>query len=198
MTISASDVEATLRYVIPGFLALKVFYLVGLRTRRTDLEWTLWSLLAAAPVEAGVGLLNPTDPNTRLFAACAVAFGAGVIASLTWIAAGRVWPELRMWASPTAWDAILPEPHWIQVSTKGGEVIFGYAHIVASSVDTDHLDLYLNEPEWVVTPKEPREKRPNVVGLLIPETEIRAVEVMEHPDLKRRPLTWWDRLRGRQ
>jgi len=50
MTISAEDAIATLRFVLPGFVLLSVFYWFGLATRRTDWRWLLWSLLASVPL----------------------------------------------------------------------------------------------------------------------------------------------------
>jgi hypothetical protein len=48
--VSADDVAATLKLVIPGFIALSVFYWFGLAVKRTDWRWTLWSLLASIPL----------------------------------------------------------------------------------------------------------------------------------------------------
>src|SRR5450759_3293784 len=106
MTVSATDVEATLRYIVPGFVALKVFYLLGLKTRRTDLEWTLWSLLAAALIDAAIGVLNPADSNRRLLIAVAAAVAAGVVLGIAWREVVKRWPARGMEASRRAWDAI--------------------------------------------------------------------------------------------
>jgi hypothetical protein len=48
--ISADDVLATLAFLIPGFVALKVIYWFGQRSKRADWEWTLWSVLISAPI----------------------------------------------------------------------------------------------------------------------------------------------------
>jgi hypothetical protein len=48
--ISADDVLATLAFLIPGFVALKVVYWFGQRSKRADWEWTLWSVLVSAPI----------------------------------------------------------------------------------------------------------------------------------------------------
>lgn len=50
MLVSADDVAATLKLLLPGFLALSVFYWFGLAVRRTDWRWLLWSLLASYPL----------------------------------------------------------------------------------------------------------------------------------------------------
>ena len=179
MTVSATDVEATLRYIVPGFVALKVFYVLGLKTRRTDLEWTLWSLLAAALIDAAVGVLNPPDSNRRLLIAFVAAVAAGVILSIAWRQVAKRWPVRRMEASRRAWDAILPVPHWVQVWTKNDNLILGYSRVVAASVETDKLDLYIAEPMWVDAKSGDRKAMPGVAGVLISEAEIRMIQVME-------------------
>jgi len=178
MTVSASDAEATLRFVVPGFVALKVFYVFGLKTRRTDLEWMLWSLLGAAVVDAAVGLLNPPDANVRLFVALTLALLSGGIGVAVWRAVVKRWPARRMGASRRAWDAILPVPQWIQVWTKSETLILGHARVVASSVECDQLDLYLEEPQWVSAPTGERLPMPGVTGLLICESEVKMIQVL--------------------
>jgi len=50
MILSADDAAATLRLVVPGFVALQVFYWFGLATKRTDWRWLIWSLIASVPI----------------------------------------------------------------------------------------------------------------------------------------------------
>lgn len=50
MILSSDDVVTTLALLIPGFVFLSIFYWFGLRVRRTDWRWIVWSLLAAAPI----------------------------------------------------------------------------------------------------------------------------------------------------
>jgi hypothetical protein len=50
MLVTAEDVAATLRLLVPGFVALSVFYWFGLAVKRTDWRWTLWSLVASVPI----------------------------------------------------------------------------------------------------------------------------------------------------
>src|ERR1700693_792132 len=50
MLVSADEVAATLRLVVPGFVALSVFYWFGLAVKRPDWRWTVWSLLASVPL----------------------------------------------------------------------------------------------------------------------------------------------------
>lgn len=56
MILTAEEVVAAISYLIPGFIALKIFYVFAFRSKRSDLEWAVWSLLgsaAIAPVTSG-------------------------------------------------------------------------------------------------------------------------------------------------
>jgi hypothetical protein len=173
--ISAADVEATLRYLVPGFVALKVFSVLGLKTKRTDLELTLWSLLAAVLIDAGVSKLNPTDQDQRLVAALSIAMGTGVVLSVAWhFLKASSW--LRAQSSPQAWDWAFSVSQWINVWTSSGKIVFGSAEVVASSAETDQLDLYIQDPYWL----EDGHRKPmdNVAGLWISESEIQMIQVL--------------------
>jgi hypothetical protein len=50
MTISAEDAAATLAYLVPGFVALSVFYWFGVQIKRPDWRWLIWSLIASVPI----------------------------------------------------------------------------------------------------------------------------------------------------
>src|SRR4026209_1296526 len=50
MTISASDAAATLAHLVPGFVALSVFYWFGVRVKRPDWQWLIGSLIVTVPI----------------------------------------------------------------------------------------------------------------------------------------------------
>jgi hypothetical protein len=50
MTVSAEDAAATLAYLVPGFVALSIFYWFGVRIKRPDWLWLIWSLIATVPI----------------------------------------------------------------------------------------------------------------------------------------------------
>ena len=176
--VSADDVVATLRFLAPGFVALRVFYWLGLRTKRTDLELTLWSLLGAAVIDALASLFNPGDGLVRLVLAIAIAVALGAFGSAAWIAASRRWPTLLEDASPTAWEGVLGTPHWVQVWTTSDEMIFGYVRVLALAAETDDADLYLEEPEWVNKHSGARTPIEGTEGLIIKRSDIRAIQVL--------------------
>jgi hypothetical protein len=186
--ISADEVADTLRLLIPGFVALKLFYWFAQRSKRPDWEWTLWAVLVSAPIAvaanrlAGFAGAKSTD-LAKAIADCGVAQGAGktgadlhaalaacatesvaahnadlrlaialaiaVIASFVaiWIWRQLVtrFPRLRERASLLAWDAVLSQPHWVQM--KVGDLVYsGKVDLVADPAETDDLDIYLKEP----------------------------------------------------
>jgi len=176
--VSADDVVATLRFLVPGFVALRVFYWLGLRTKRTDLELTLWSLLAAAVIDGLASLFNPGDGLVRLVLALAIAVALGAFGSAAWILATQRWPTLLEDASPTAWEGVLGTPHWVHVWNNSGEMIFGYVRILGLAAETDDPDLYLEEPEWVDPATGARTPIEGTEGLIIKRSDIRMIQVL--------------------
>ena len=176
--VSADDVVATLRFLVPGFVALRVFYWWGLRTKRTDLELTLWSLLAAAVIDGIAGLLYPGEGLIRLITALAIAVAIGAFGSAAWIAASDRWPTLLEDASPTAWEGVLARPHWVQVWNTKDEVIFGYVSVLGLAAETDDPDLYLEEPEWVNPATGARTAIQGTEGMIIKRSDIRMIQVL--------------------
>jgi hypothetical protein len=176
--VSADDVVATLRFLVPGFVALRVFYWLGLKTKRTDLELTLWSLLAAAVIDALASLFNPGDGLVRLVLALAIAVAIGAFGSAGWILASQRWPTLLEEASPTAWEGVLGKPHWVNVWNTSDEVIFGRVRILGLAAETDDPDLYLQEPEWVDPRTGARTPIEGTEGLIIKRSDIRLIQIL--------------------
>lgn len=173
---SLDDAAATLRVIIPGFLALRVFYWRGLRTQRTDLELILWSLVLSVPLYWAALLVRPEDDTLTLAAAALWAILAGEVGAVVWQAVVRRWPWWREYMVATAWDGVLarPEGGWLQVRTTDGTTYQGWARLVADSAQTKDLDLYLWEPSYVgddqsLTPL------PGVEGVLLPRASIQSV-----------------------
>jgi hypothetical protein len=98
-----------LLFFLPGFVALKLFYTFGLKSTRTDFEWTVWSVLASLVLFAATEplrrwlALDPNDvPNHLLL------MGVGVVSGLSaawcWnLRAIRIW-RLQFIAEP--WDLL--------------------------------------------------------------------------------------------
>jgi hypothetical protein len=63
---------------VPGFVALSVFYWLGLAVKRTNWRWTLWSLVASVPIAYVASAVAETwfgvtkDSLAAAFAKCGV------------------------------------------------------------------------------------------------------------------------------
>ena len=88
-------------FLAPGFVALKVFQLFGAQRKRSDWEWTTWSVLVAALI----GVL-PFAPAARLL----VGFALGVLLAVAWRTAPK-WPRVGNWVvqglTNSVWDLVL-------------------------------------------------------------------------------------------
>lgn len=170
------EAAAALRVVIPGFLALKVFYWFGLKTQRTDLELILWSLVLSLPLYGFAAWAQPQDDIGTLVLAILSGLALGILLTLIWRWLVRWRPEYRDYMLATAWDSVLTRPKggWFQVRTTDGVMYQGWTQMAADSAQTADLDLYLWEPEYVdangqavpITGAE---------GVLIPKSSIASV-----------------------
>jgi hypothetical protein len=161
---------------------MKTFYQFGLQTKRSDAQWAIWSILAAAIVNElanqTISTLRPAWDNAFV-TAFAIAIGAGLALSFVW----RKWwsraPQLAGAGAIRAWDAIFvslgERSRWVQVQTLHSGVISGRTLYAAKSVDTDDLDLYVVEPKLVQDDKFV--DLPGVEGLLIQRSEIASLAV---------------------
>jgi hypothetical protein len=175
--VSASDVRDTLLLLAPGFLTLKIFAWRGFHLRRTDFEWTVWSLLVAGLIN---GALNLTGwPEKAIFLGSlvfAVALGLGLGGAWKWWAAGH--EHALAPVATRAWDVVLLErSRWIQIRLRDGSRIFGRTRTVAESASTDDLDIYLTECKWLLKDGT-RIPMPGVEGVLIPRSDITRLQVL--------------------
>src|SRR5207253_488950 len=135
----------------PGFLATSVFYWFGLRTKRSEGEWVIWSLLAAAPVNA-VALALAARVGIKGDSVLGLALGLGVVLGalliVAWKVTLRAQPQIARGIAIRAWDDIFGRPtsQWVQIKMLDGTVATGWSLYAAQSVDTDDLDLYIRQP----------------------------------------------------
>jgi len=180
---SLDDAAATLRVVVPGFVALRVFYLRALPTRRSDLELVLWSLVVSLPIYGlATVILRRGDDLATLLLALALGALAGEIAVRIWWWAARRWPRFRIRMVPTAWDAVIgrPEGSWLQVRTSDGVNYHGWVEVVADASEADNPDLYLRDPSYINDGK--KEPITGIEGVLIPRSSILSILRFEDPD----------------
>lgn len=185
--ISGSDVEATIRSLIPGFVALKVFYWAGIPSKRSDLEWTVWSVIVAVAINAVLDrLITPSsDPVLRLLVALAAGVILGFVAAQLWIDLARRYPKLRAIASRQAWDIALSSHEttpYVVVQTTAGHTVYGWPEYFASSAESDSPDVLVRDPEWV-DEDGGRHEMGAVNSVLIPAAAIELIQVFELGEL---------------
>jgi hypothetical protein len=168
---------ATVAFLAPGFVALKVFYVFGLRTKRSDAQWAIWSLLASVPIEAMAATIHRRDDGVHLGVAIGIAIALGSAASLLWTLVSG-WDGLRARTAVRIWDHVLTTPCWVQVWTKDGRIFFGWAQRVALSTETDDLDVYLDRASVVAATGE-EVVVPGLKGVLIARSEIHQIALLD-------------------
>ncbi len=181
MLVSAQQVAETLALLVPGFVLVKVFYFLGLQTKRSDAQWVIWSILASAPIAAATSYLtNGMGSLTTLTVSLLFAVTGGVVLSLAWgqLAAGR--PDLLARELIRSWDVVLsPRQRWLQIELLDGRVFLGKQENIALSVDTDDLDMYLIETHQVTNGTF--EAIQGVEGMLVRRADIRFIAVLNDP-----------------
>jgi hypothetical protein len=115
-----SELVSGVLFLAPGFLALKVFYLLGAQRSRSEWEWTTWSVIASLPINGIASVLrdhiasSKTTPDPReiglgLLVGVALgglaAFGWQIVRSSSSPRAGR----LRTDFGSSAWDEALED-----------------------------------------------------------------------------------------
>jgi hypothetical protein len=184
MLVSAQQVADTLALLVPGFVLVKVFYVFGLQTKRSDAQWVIWSILASAPIAAFTSLVTGgLGAGVTLAVSLLLAVTGGVLLSVAWTRMAAQWPRLLAKQLIRSWDVVLsPKQRWLQLELADGRVLVGQQKYLATSVDTDDLDLYL------VNVRQPDngklEAIAGVDGVLVQRKDIRLIAV-----LKDRPQT---------
>jgi hypothetical protein len=168
--IAAADIASTLEYLLPGFVAIKVFTFFALRSTRTDLELTVWSLAASVVLAWGAALLLPANRN-----AVALTLGIAIAgaAAFAWRRAGAL-HVLRTATAPRARDAIL-QKGWVQITMSNGQVLSGRLRLAAEPTSDDQ-DLYIDRPAWIKGGQTL--EMANTAGVLIPGGSIAYIQML--------------------
>jgi hypothetical protein len=175
--ITADQAAATILLLVPGFLALKVFARYGLRSRWSDLEWVLWSLVAAGVIGAATdfaGLMG----GIRVAVSLALGALLGVVLAAGWRRWVRGRPEREYAVQARAWP-VLAGADWVLLELPGQRRLVGHPSIVTDPADSDELDLYLSEPAWVG--EDGSYDDAGVEGMWIPASSIIYAQVLGRP-----------------
>jgi Family of unknown function (DUF6338) len=126
-----TDLVSGILFLAPGFLALKLFDLFGAQRRRTEWEWTTWSVIASVPISVAANWVRswfkgqtqpPDSPEVILRIVIAVAFAAGAVYAWRRVR-GSTHPRalrFRREVGSSAWDAALED---VQRSGRQVELI---------------------------------------------------------------------------
>lgn len=115
-----TDLVSGVLFLAPGFLALKLFYLLGAQRPRSEWEWTTWSIIASLPISAIAIMLRSlvavprsTPDPVEITLAILVGVVLGSAASAVWqIVRGSSakWAgRLRRAFGSSAWDEALED-----------------------------------------------------------------------------------------
>lgn len=182
MSISAADFADTLRLLVPGFIMMKTFYLFGLRTKRSDAEWLIWSVVAAAPLQFATQALWTKADASSLVVSLPLAILGGLILAVAWQRLRIWWPWIAADQTLTAWDMVFQpagaaEGRWLVVKTSDRKTYLGWAKYVASSLQTDGVDIFLARVQ------ELRNGRyvdiPGITGLLLARSDIASISIIK-------------------
>lgn len=175
--MSADEIKATLAYLVPGFVALKVFYVLGLRTRRTDFDWTILSIATAAVLNYAIAMFGVTDPLAQSIDALGVGIVVAAVGAWVWrrFAAHR-WGRLF---ERQAWDAAFDGSSFASVWIKDGPVVLGWPKTVSESAEADDQDLLVTQPAWVDRSTGAEHPMTGAHAVWIPASQIEFVQLLD-------------------
>jgi hypothetical protein len=174
--ITAEQAGATILLLLPGFVALKIAYWVGIRVKRSEIEWILWSLLAAALIAAAVDYFRPTEDGVRVALSFAAAVILGIMLAMAWRLLLQIRPGLAWTVESRAWP-VIASAEWVVIGLTDGRQVAGHPSRIADPVQADELDVYLTEVAWVEAGPKYVDIR-GIDGMLIPESSISWAQVL--------------------
>jgi hypothetical protein len=174
--VTAAQVADSLALLVPGFVLMKAFYVLGFPTTRSDAQWVIWSILATAPLLALTNALLHGRPDWRTFPVeLFTGLASGGVLALAWRGLALVAPALQREMTIRAWDLL--GPNWLLVELSDGRRFRGWPKYLARSVDTDDADLFLADPAVEVgTTYTPLD---TVEGLVLKRSDIKMVAVFK-------------------
>lgn len=108
-----TDLVSGILFLAPGFLALKLFYLLGAQRPRSEWEWTTWSVVASLPINGLASLIRDGFAVDEVLLRVLFAVAAGCLAASSWQAIRASSHDrarrLRTWFGASAWDEALED-----------------------------------------------------------------------------------------
>lgn len=161
----------------PGFLTLKLFQHFGAQRKRSEWEWTVWSVL----VSLGIDVVTK-DSATKLVAALV----AGLLLVAAWRFVGRqsnrATQRLRRELIDSAWDHVLDDAcrqhHSIEIVTDDDRRLFGVLDTFAREEKEAEPWLYLTDVKQASVADDDWEPLARTEGVLLHCDHIRRLRVI--------------------
>ncbi len=157
-----TELVAGVLFLAPGFLALKLFYLFGAQRKRSEWEWTTWSIIASLPLTGIASLLRdqsaiqrtaPDALDTAYRLLVAVALGSLVASAWQYVrrSSHHRAAQLRTEFGSSAWDEALEDVQrsrrQVELVLEGGKRYMGTVRYGGREDNEAEGWVYLTHPE---------------------------------------------------
>jgi hypothetical protein len=191
------DLVSAVVFLAPGFLAFKVLDVLGAQRKRSEWEWTTWSVIASLPINAGaafvrgfvpVPMQGPAPDGWQVAIALLLGIAVGAVLAYLWRRVGRSGGArtslLRRELNDYAWDQAFEDAsHFgraIEVETATGERYRGKLRYSGRDAAESAGWFYLYWPDRRESEKGWKRYR-HTHGLILHRDQIKAVRVYLSP-----------------
>lgn len=191
-----TDLVDGILFLAPGFFALKLFYVLGAQRRRSEWEWTTWSVLVSIPINLvaawmatgsfGLGKPDLVEIENRFAVASLLGLLAVLVWHLLWRSIKPIAVDLRRLIGTSAWDETLDDVdrhrRAVEVVLDDGARYQGTVTYAGREDNEVEGWLYLTHPKvYDVGTKKFRPPR-GTAGYLIHTDHIKRLRVMFRKD----------------
>lgn len=188
----ATDLEAAVLFLAPGFIALRVFHAYGLNRQRTDWHWAVWSVIASLPLDiaakASLGVVSPNPSvTTEALVRLIIALGLGGFLAWFWLRVrysrfNRL-ARIAHGLYDSAWDWTLEEANRLQrpveIETDDGGTYFGWIAEAGREDTASERWIYLTRFLHRAKGAAQDHQIPGALGVLIDAHTMRRMIVFE-------------------
>lgn len=175
--MNPDDLREAAFLLAPGFLTLKLFQHFGAQRKRSEWEWTVWSVLVSLAIDVGT-----KDPAAKLVVALLVGFGLVLLWRFVGRQSYRVTGMLRRKLVDSAWDHVLDEAcrnHLsIEVATDDDRRFFGVLQTFAREEKEAEPWLYLTDVKEASLSDDDWEPLVRTEGVLLHRDHVRRLRVV--------------------
>lgn len=180
--MTADQLREAAFLLAPGFLTLKLFQLLGADRKRSEWEWTVWSVLVSLVID-----LVTHDPVGKVVVAGALGFGAVVVWRSPLADPAR--PRLMNSAWDYTLDSAARAHHVVEVTVKDGPVYFGRLKRFAREETGAALWLYLTKVRRRTKDGSTWTRLSRTEGVLLHGASVRELRVVRSNATASKPAT---------